>query len=732
MITKMSLFKNQPNSQFNANNDTPNAGGTNGSNGSTGTVGSSPNASLNPNVQNGLGNQGSTNNGIGSNLSSQTGTNPTNSAGSGSTGGNGGLGPNNGMLGKISDKNGKLPTNLHDVARNALMNGVHKKFGSGSGSGGGAGSSGALSKINDTFGRGDKQPGQGGDKIEGMADGLKNGAKKQLLSPKNMLRNGKVGGEGVGAYAGAKMLGNAYDAALGMVKGILNSPLVSTAINVASGVAHGVETVGHAAAAGASMVGHAATSAVATTKTAVTAAAGFVNGVINGALHAAGMTATVSGMSPLIASMVLLTSPVGIGIYAIMNQQYGGGCVGTTDTTATTTTGTAISGGDWTKKGTTAYNNAQSIWNYWKAKGFSGSAISGILGNIAHEGGFTIPDRAEGHLGNDEKTNGISAGVTPAGGAGYSVGGGGLYQFTPFTKYAPLGDKKWLDIKQQGDYVWSSEVKSASWLNKYASESDPKAAAYMWFSVYERGASYNPAKNTSAQQAYSLFGGSSVAVNTSLLGQASATTLANGSVVTDSANASKAASACDTSTATDTSDSADGTGSVSESGVWRPSDVPSDVKRYIHDPAAAGLSYGSANGWFNPGDQCVHFASSYFYAIWGLKDKVMVDTGANETADWAKALGGSPSSTPKSGAIASVPGNTPSEGPSSAGHTFVVEHVLANGNLIIAEQNYNVYSGSRYKADTWNYRVISKDTYTKDKFTFYTPPQGKLNWGSKS
>lgn len=708
----MSLFKNQPNSQFNANN------------GSNGTVGSSPNSSLNPNAQNGLGNQGSTNNDIGHNLGSQNGTNPNDLAGSGSTGGSGST---NGLLGKISDKNDKLPTNLHDLARNALMNGAHKKSGSGSGfgSGGGAGSSGALSKINDTFGRGDKQPGQGGDKIEGMADGLKNGAKKQLLSPKNMLRNGKASGEGVGAYAGAKMLGNAYDAALGMVKGILNSPLVSTAINVASGVAHGVETVGHAAVAGASAVGHAATSAVATTKTAVTAAAGFVNGVINGALHAVGMTATVSGTTPLVVSTVLLTSPVGIGIYAIMNQQYGGGCTGTTDTVSTTTDADA-SGGDWTQQGTPAYNNAQSIWNYWKAKGFSGAAISGILGNIAHEGGFTIPDRAQGHFGDDEKTNGVSAGVMPNG------GGGGLYQFTPFTKYAPLGDKKWLDIKQQGDYVWSSEVSSASWLSKYASESDPKAASRMWFDKYERGASYNPAKDASAQQAYALFGGSSVSVNTSLLGQASTTAITNGSVITDSANASDAASACDTSTTTDTSDSADGTGSVSESGVWRPSDVPSDIKQYIHDPASAGLSYGSSTGWFNPGDQCVHFASSYFYAIWGLKDKVMVDTGANETVDWAKALGGSPSSTPKAGAIASVPGNTPSEGPSSAGHTFVVEHVLANGDLIIVEQNYNVYSGSRYKAETWDYRVISKDTYTKDKFTFYTPSQGTLNWGSKS
>jgi hypothetical protein len=416
----------------------------------------------------------------------------------------------------------------------------------------------------------------------------------------------------------------------------------------------------------------------------------------------------------------------------IVNQQYGGGCNGTTATT-TTTTGTAASGGDWTKKGTAAYNNAQSVWDYWKAKGFSGAAISGILGNIAHEGGFSIPDRAEGHFGDDEKTNGISAGVKPDGGSGYSVGGGGLYQFTPFTKYAALGDKKWLDIKQQSDYAWNSEVGSASWLTKYASESDPTSASRMWFSKYERGASYNTAKNASAQQAYALFGGSSVAVNTSLLGQSATTAITNGSVVTDSANASDvAANACDTSTTTNTSDSADGTGSVSESGVWRPSDVPSDVKQYIHDPASAGLSYGSSNGWFNPGDQCVHFASSYFYAIWGLKDKVMVDTGANETADWAKALGGSPSSTPKAGAIASVPGNTPSEGPSSAGHTFVVEHVLANGDLIIAEQNYNVYSGSRYKAETWDYRVISKDTYTKDNFTFYTPPQGTLNWGSKS
>lgn len=160
--------------------------------------------------------------------------------------------------------------------------------------------------------------------------------------------------------------------------------------------------------------------------------------------------------------------------------------------------------GDWTNEGSTAYSNAQRVWTYWQGKGFSGAAISGILGNIAKEGGFTIVDRAQGHFGDDENGNGISAGVEPIG------GGGGLYQFTPYTKFAPLRNGKWLDLDAQNQFVWDSEVKSASWLQSYGKSKDPVEASRDWFKYYERGASYAQEKDVAATSAYQLFGGANI------------------------------------------------------------------------------------------------------------------------------------------------------------------------------------------------------------------------------
>lgn len=173
--------------------------------------------------------------------------------------------------------------------------------------------------------------------------------------------------------------------------------------------------------------------------------------------------------------------------------------------------------GSWETEGTEANKIAQNMWNYWKNKGFGGSAIAGVLGNVAHEGGFDITDRAEGHFGNTSKDSGLSEGVVPSVGAGYPVGktgqvegGGGHYQFTPYSKFAPVGDANWKSTEKQSDYVWDSEVKNASWLKDYISIDSVDKAVEVWFSKYERGASLNPTKVDSGKKAYQIFGGANV------------------------------------------------------------------------------------------------------------------------------------------------------------------------------------------------------------------------------
>lgn len=179
--------------------------------------------------------------------------------------------------------------------------------------------------------------------------------------------------------------------------------------------------------------------------------------------------------------------------------------------------------GSWTEEGTKANEIAMDMWEYWKNKGFGGPAISGVMGNVAHEGGFDIPDRAEGHYGNDQKSNGISEGNIPffmdhypVGNSGEREGGAGHYQFTPYSKYAPAGDEKWNSTENQSDYVWSSEVQKASWLKDYIDLSSVDEAVSMWFSKYERGMALDPAKTKSGKKAYEVFGGSNITADSAL------------------------------------------------------------------------------------------------------------------------------------------------------------------------------------------------------------------------
>lgn len=204
---------------------------------------------------------------------------------------------------------------------------------------------------------------------------------------------------------------------------------------------------------------------------------------------------------------------------------------------------------DLSDKSSKAYKNAKAIWNFWKGKGFSGAAIAGIMGNIAHEGGFTLTDRAQGHYSNSESEAGISKGVSPIG------GGGGPYQFTPYTKYASLGSDKWLDLSAQNKFVWSSEISgymescpygSLGSYKKYAKLTNPESAAKHWFSMYERGASYNTAKSSSAKKIYSIFGGSGVKADSSKLGSetgASGTTSSGSSDTSDNSSSGGSMSA---------------------------------------------------------------------------------------------------------------------------------------------------------------------------------------------
>ena len=196
-------------------------------------------------------------------------------------------------------------------------------------------------------------------------------------------------------------------------------------------------------------------------------------------------------------------------------EGYSPNCVDNADGTASGNGDVSNVQGDWGQEGTTAHKNAKKIWDFWIGKGFGGVHASGVLGNIDHEGGFAIPDRPEGYYG-DDIVEGVASGVVPKTGVGYDVGGGGHYQFTPYTKFAPLGDSKWLDSIAQSEFVWESEVKNASWLGKYIKLTTPEQASEMWSAKYERPAKYDPKKSDSARKAYQVFGGANIPPSSSI------------------------------------------------------------------------------------------------------------------------------------------------------------------------------------------------------------------------
>lgn len=189
--------------------------------------------------------------------------------------------------------------------------------------------------------------------------------------------------------------------------------------------------------------------------------------------------------------------------------------------------------GSWTQKGSQAYNTAESIFKYWTSKhGFSGAASAGIVGNVA---GAEDPSMKL-----DQKEQG--------GGSG-----GGLYQFTPYTKYLQnsKSDKSW-SVENQGDVVWDLELGNnaiASYglhlnTSQFAQLDDPAKAAEAWERGYERPGSVEATlsqRQAAAQKAYEMFGGANIKANSALLsaaGTANGTGNNGGVSQSDSGNSS--------------------------------------------------------------------------------------------------------------------------------------------------------------------------------------------------
>lgn len=157
--------------------------------------------------------------------------------------------------------------------------------------------------------------------------------------------------------------------------------------------------------------------------------------------------------------------------------------------------------------------------------------------------------------------------------------------------------------------------------------------------------------------------------------------------------------------------------------IWKPQDLPDELKKYAIDPESLGMKYSGAweysldkvngAGWIDfvsdlPG-QCTELVASVICNLWDKDGSHFINAQGNgkEVAGIvASKIGISVGHEPKTGAIFSTTYSN------EYGHTGVVSHVFENGDVLVVEQNIPKYSGaSNGQPNTWDYRLISKASY---------------------
>lgn len=181
--------------------------------------------------------------------------------------------------------------------------------------------------------------------------------------------------------------------------------------------------------------------------------------------------------------------------------------------------------------------------------------------------------------------------------------------------------------------------------------------------------------------------------------------------------------------------SIDGTGEVPADLVlvpWSRETLPASLRVYAKNPEDAGLAWGNASGWANGivPDQCAALAHSYFmrlYPDWnqgGRPTERPYGDGKDVADRWANHYDQAVSAIPAAGAVFSDATT------SRYGHTGIVQHVFANGDILVNEQNIRGVSGRNAPnlSYSWSWRVIKKDRYEKAHWKFFKPANAVPQW----
>ena len=419
----------------------------------------------------------------------------------------------------------------------------------------------------------------------------------------------------------------------------------------------------------------------------------------------------------------------------------------------TGTSSASASQADWTKEGTVAYKNAKAVFDAWVNAGISGEAASGVVGWVNTEGSFDIIGRAEGHYGHGINDS-ISKGAVPIPSGDYPVGGGGIYQFTPYTKYAPLNDPKWEDGKAMTEFViselpgnWIPQAQgimhdmtgTPHTFEQFAQETDPTQATLMWNS-YERGDQKvipKAQKQADATKANEIFNKDNHKFDRAKFDKNFGGSKSGGKSGSTSTSEKKKIKCKEGTGGGDGWQAKGGKHNYSNGQVWKPQDLPEDLKQYAIDPKSLGMEYAKSGGW-DPVvphqemcDQCTGLSATLMHHLWekdGRHPTQLMGHGRQVVGNWVSTYGGNSTKEPVSGSVFSTPG------PTEYGHTGVVSHVFDDGSILIVEQNYAGASGERVGKYTWNYRIASADTLKSEGYTFYNPGDNgfKVNPAAKS
>lgn len=398
---------------------------------------------------------------------------------------------------------------------------------------------------------------------------------------------------------------------------------------------------------------------------------------------------------------------------------------------------------DWTKEGSTAYKNAKDAFDLWTSKGLSGEAAAGIVGWTVSEGGWYIVGRAEGHYSNILEESSIKFGNVPTVGAGYPTGktgkpegGGGIYQFTPYSKYADLSSPDWedaskinqfvVDAIKNGDWISSHDLTGGNHSFKDFAQSTNAEEATLMFNAYERGAPgaiNKDRKRADARRANEIFNKDNIKFDESKFDATFGGGTSSGNDTKKQATGKQVRCKSKNKKSGGSGWIAHMTGKVNynDGTPWRREDLPDDLKPYALDPESVGLKWGDSSSWellcYSYG-QCTDFSANMMYHLWEKDGKGPANTrgdGYQVVDFWVSKFGGSSSSEPRAGSVFSTS--------AAEQHTGVVSHVFENGDILIVEQNVKGgYSGDDSgMRRSWSYRYITKSHYSSWKF--YDPEQ---------